>query len=65
LACNPDVQKRLREEVDTVTAQHNGQLDLDIIQEMQYLDMVVQGTLNFDVCLEQINTFSNKKCHWN
>ena len=45
LACNPDVQKRLREEVDSVTVQHNGQLDLDIIQEMEYLEMVVQGTL--------------------
>jgi cytochrome P450 family 6 len=47
LACNPDVQKRLREEVDSVTAQHNGQLDLDIIQAMEYLDMVVQGNIKF------------------
>jgi len=61
LACNPEVQKRLREEVDSVTARHNGQLDLDIIQEMQYLDMVVQGTLSFDVCLERINILSNKR----
>jgi len=37
-----------------VIAQHNGQLDLDIVQEMEYLDMAVQGTLGFDVCLEQI-----------
>jgi cytochrome P450 len=47
LARNPDVQKRLRKEVDSVTAQHNGQLDMDIIQAMEYLDMVVQGNLKF------------------
>jgi hypothetical protein len=41
------VQKRLREEVDSVTAQHNGQLDLDIIHAMEYLDMVVQGNIKF------------------
>jgi cytochrome P450 family 6 len=45
LARNPDVQKRLREEVDSVIAQHSGQLDLDIIQAMEYLDMVVQGNM--------------------
>lgn len=64
LAYNPDVQNRLREEVDSVIVKHNGQLDLDILQEMNYLDMVVQGTLSFDVCLEQINTFNNKRCPW-
>jgi cytochrome P450 family 6 len=46
LACNPKVQERLREEVDSVMSQHNGQLNLDIIQEMEYLDMVVQGNIN-------------------
>jgi cytochrome P450 family 6 len=47
LACNPDVQKRLKEEVDSVMEQHKGQLDLDIIQEMGYLDMVIQGNIKF------------------
>lgn len=46
LACNPKVQDRLREEVDSVMSQHNGQLNLDIIQEMEYLEMVVQGNIN-------------------
>jgi hypothetical protein len=48
LACNPEVQERLREEVDSVMNKHNGQLNLDIIQEMEYLDMVVQG--NSSLC---------------
>jgi cytochrome P450 len=45
LTCNPDVQQRLREEVDSVMEQYNGELNLDIIQEMKYLDMVVQGKI--------------------
>jgi cytochrome P450 len=44
LACNPDVQQRLREEVDSVMGEHGGELNADIIQKMEYLDMVVQGT---------------------
>jgi hypothetical protein len=47
LACNPDVQKRLREEVDCVTGEHSGQLDLDVIQGMEYLDMAIQGDTKF------------------
>lgn len=47
LACNPGVQQRLREEVDSVKGQHNGQLDLDIVQDMEYLDMVIQGNIKF------------------
>lgn len=43
LACNPNVQKRLREEVDTVKEKHNGEVNFDVIQEMHYLDMVLQG----------------------
>jgi cytochrome P450 family 6 len=46
LACNPEVQERLRQEVDSVMKKHNGQLNLDIIHEMQYLEMVVQGNLS-------------------
>jgi cytochrome P450 len=43
LACNPDVQQRLREEVDAVMEEHNGELNPEIIHKMVYLEMVVQG----------------------
>lgn len=60
LACNPDVQKRLREEVDSVIAQHNGQLDLDIVQEMEYLDMAVQESLRIHPPVPMISRLCTK-----
>jgi hypothetical protein len=47
LAVNPDVQAKLRDEVDTVLKKHGGQLSFDAIQEMTYLDMVFSGKTMF------------------
>ncbi|XP_049832528.1 probable cytochrome P450 6a13 [Schistocerca gregaria] len=44
LALNPDVQKRLQEEVDA-TMKNNGQLNYEAITGMPYLDKVVSETL--------------------
>jgi cytochrome P450 len=46
LATNPDVQERVREEVDTVLKRHGDKLTFDSIQEMTYLDMVFAGMLH-------------------
>ena len=43
LACNPDIQTRLREEIDAVLKKHNGELTYEAINEMDYLDKVVNG----------------------
>jgi hypothetical protein len=43
LAVNPDVQDKVRDEVDTVLKKHGGQISFDAIQEMTYLDMVLSG----------------------
>nr|AVL92878.1 CYP450 [Locusta migratoria] len=45
LALNPDVQRRLQEEVDATMRKNNGQLTYDAIAEMHYLDKVVSETL--------------------
>lgn len=46
LAENPNVQTRLMEEIDEVRAQLDGKpLSYDVLQKMQYLDMVVSETL--------------------
>ncbi|XP_049787510.1 cytochrome P450 6k1-like [Schistocerca cancellata] len=45
LALNPDVQKRLQEEVDATLMKNNGQLTYEAIAEMPYLDKVVSETL--------------------
>ncbi|XP_049788169.1 probable cytochrome P450 6a13 isoform X1 [Schistocerca cancellata] len=45
LALNPDVQKRLQEEVDATMKKNNGQLTYEAISEMSYLDKVVAEAL--------------------
>ena len=46
LATNPDVQERVREEVESVLKKHGDKLTFDGIQEMTYLDMALSGTLH-------------------
>lgn len=46
LATNPDIQRRLQEEVDEATEANGGQLpDYKATLEMEYLEMVLQETL--------------------
>ncbi|XP_023707098.2 cytochrome P450 9e2 [Cryptotermes secundus] len=45
LATNPDIQEKVREEVESVLKKHGGELTFDSIQEMTYLDMVFSEVL--------------------
>ncbi|XP_021934430.1 cytochrome P450 6k1-like [Zootermopsis nevadensis] len=45
LALNPDIQERLRAEIDTVLGKHGGNITYESIFEMEYLDKVVNETL--------------------
>lgn len=45
IAYHPDVQQRLREEVDSIKEKHNGVISFEAIQEMTYLDMVFDESL--------------------
>lgn len=44
LAISPEVQEKLRNEVDEMLKKHNGELTYDGLMGMKYLDMVVSGT---------------------
>jgi len=46
LANNPDVQQRLREEIDEAIQKHGG-LTYEAIVEMQYMDQVLSGKSPF------------------
>jgi cytochrome P450 family 6 len=46
LAVNPDIQERLRAEIDTVIQKHSGNITYESIFEMDYLDNVVGGKRN-------------------
>jgi cytochrome P450 family 6 len=43
LARNPDIQERVRNEIDTVLNNHDGNITYEAISEMVYLDKVVSG----------------------
>ncbi|RLU15174.1 hypothetical protein DMN91_012168 [Ooceraea biroi] len=45
LAVNPDIQARLRDEVDRHLAEGNGSISYDSMSKMVYMDMVVSETL--------------------
>jgi cytochrome P450 family 6 len=45
LALNPDIQDRLRNEIDTVLKNHGGSVTYEGIQEMSYLDKTISGTM--------------------
>lgn len=56
LAVNPDVQKRLTQEIREHDSKTGGKFDFNSIQSMTYMDMVVSGEILFIYSL----TWSNK-----
>jgi len=47
LSLHQDIQDRLREETDDVLQKHDGKITYEGIQEMEYLDKVVSGKIQF------------------
>nr|CAD7577546.1 unnamed protein product [Timema californicum] len=45
LAVNPNIQEKLRKEVDTVLINHGGQITYEALQDLKYMDAVVDETL--------------------
>lgn len=45
LALNPDIQDKLRKEIDNVWQECDGKLSYDALSKMKYMDMVVSGKL--------------------
>lgn len=44
LAKNMEIQRKVQEEIDEVTARHNGEITYNSIMEMKYLEMCIEGT---------------------
>jgi cytochrome P450 family 6 len=45
LAVNSDLQKRAREEIEEVIERNDGQITYQGIQEMKYIDSILEGIL--------------------
>ena len=43
MAVNPDIQERVRSEINTVLDKHGGNITYESISDMEYLDKVVSG----------------------
>jgi cytochrome P450 family 6 len=43
LALNPDIQRRVQDEIDKVLQKHDGEITYEAIQQMEYLDKTVAG----------------------
>lgn len=43
MSLNNEIQKKAREEIESVISRHGGQLTYEALQQMEYLDMVVAG----------------------
>lgn len=43
LAINTDIQKRLHEEIDTMTTENDSKITYEMLKRMPYLHKVVQG----------------------
>lgn len=49
MAANPDIQQKLRDEVEETFAACDRNLTYDALNKMKYLDMVVSGKYTFDI----------------
>lgn len=43
IARNPDIQRKIHEEIDRVLAEHDGKLTYDSINDLKYLECCIDG----------------------
>lgn len=47
LTVNPEIQVKMRKEVDGIFEKHSGKPNYQALQEMTYLEAVINGEINF------------------
>lgn len=57
LSQHPDIQDKLRSEVDAVLAKHNGKITYDALHEMTYMEQVIDGKLKITLCCQMYNSY--------
>lgn len=61
MARNPDIQDRLYEEITDVLAKYDGKFTFEALQEMEYLDNVIQETMRLNVVAPLISRVCTKE----
>lgn len=54
LANNPDIQRRVHEEIDEVLEKHDGKVTYDSISEMKYLEACIDGKYFFKIIYSEL-----------
>ncbi|XP_063623073.1 cytochrome P450 6B6-like [Cydia splendana] len=54
LALNPEIQERLRKEIDEYLQRHEGRIEVDTIKELTYMDQVFNETLRMYPIVEHL-----------
>lgn len=60
LAVNPDIQKKLRDEVQETSSECGGKLTYEALMKMKYLDMVISGKKFFKPHFIRFNQYLNR-----
>lgn len=61
LALNPEIQKKVQEEVDSVLAASNGELTEDVINKMVYLEQCIMENVRFHCPVYHLSKLSLKE----
>lgn len=56
LAINPDIQERLRDEIEATQTECAGKLTFECLMKMKYMDMVVSGIIYKKGCTIILHT---------
>lgn len=62
---NPDIQERLVQEIMETDKKNGGKLDFDSIQKMVYLDMVITGINEIEICHRMSRVPDKWTTFWN
>lgn len=57
-ARNPDIQEKLRKEIEEVTAEYDGQVTFEGLQKMTYLGKFVYGIISLTLFLFKLLTLT-------
>ncbi len=59
LAMHPEYQERLCQEIDSVLKNHNAKISYDAVQEMAYMDMIINETLRLYPAAFRVDRVAN------
>lgn len=63
LACHPEIQEKVRQEVNTVLSKYNEELDYEALQDLTYMEQVLYETLRLEPAVPILSKHCTKECY--